>query len=64
MHPVVRTVKVVKIKPSLATTVQDIYYILIIIAACFGAFNGHPQAILTVLNIKIKVTIPQWIRCE
>jgi hypothetical protein len=34
------------------------YYVLIIIVTCFGLFNGHPQAILTVLNIKIKVTIP------
>jgi hypothetical protein len=32
MHPVARTIKVVKIKPSLATTVQDIYNVLIIIA--------------------------------
>jgi hypothetical protein len=30
MHPVARTIKVVKIKPS--TTVQDIYHVLIIIA--------------------------------
>jgi hypothetical protein len=57
-HPVARTIKVVKIKPSLATTVLDIYYVIIIIATCFGLSNGHPQAILTILNIKIKVTIP------
>jgi hypothetical protein len=25
---------------------------------CFGLFIGHPQAILTILNINIKVTIP------
>jgi hypothetical protein len=57
MHPVARTIKVVKIKPSLATTVQDIYYVLIIIATCFGLFSGHLQVILTILNIKIKVTL-------
>jgi hypothetical protein len=51
-------IKAVKIKLSLATTVQDIYYILIITTTCFGLFKGHPQAILTILNIKIKVTIP------
>jgi hypothetical protein len=30
MHPVARIIKVVRIKPSLATIVQDIYYVLII----------------------------------
>jgi hypothetical protein len=58
MHPVARTINVVRIKPSLATIVQDINYVLIIIATCFGLFNGHPQTILVLLNIKIKVTIP------
>jgi hypothetical protein len=43
-------IKVVKIKPSLATTVQDIYYVLIVIATCFGLFNGHPQVIHTILG--------------
>jgi hypothetical protein len=56
MHPVACTIKVVKIKPSLATTVQDIYYVLIIILTCFGLLNGHPQE-HTIINIKIKVTI-------
>jgi hypothetical protein len=45
MHPVARTIKAVKIKPSFATTVQDIYYVLITIVTCFGSFNGHLQAI-------------------
>jgi hypothetical protein len=58
MCTVARTNKAVKIKPSFATTVQDIYYVLITIATCFGLFNGHPQVILTILNIKIEVTIP------
>jgi hypothetical protein len=49
--------KVVKIKSSLATTVKDINYVLITIATCLGLFNGHPQAIITILNIKINVTI-------
>jgi hypothetical protein len=31
MNPVACTIKVVNIKPSLATTVQDIYYVLIFI---------------------------------
>jgi hypothetical protein len=53
MHPVALTVKAVKIKPSLAPTVQDIYYVFIIIATCFDLFNGHLQMILTILNIKI-----------
>jgi hypothetical protein len=38
MHPVARTIKVVKIKPSLATTVQDIYYVLIVIAITSDGF--------------------------
>jgi hypothetical protein len=45
MHPVARTIKAVKIKPSFATTVQDIDYVLITIATCFGSFNGHLQVI-------------------
>jgi hypothetical protein len=49
MHPVARTIKVVQIKPSLATTVQGIYYVLIVIASCVGLFNGHAQAIHTLL---------------
>jgi hypothetical protein len=40
-----RAVKAVKIKPSLATTVPDIYYVPITIATCFGSFSGHLQAI-------------------
>jgi hypothetical protein len=35
----------VKIKPSSATTAQDIYYVLITIVTCFGSFNGNLQAI-------------------
>jgi hypothetical protein len=50
MHPVGRIIKAVKIKPLLATTVQDIYYVLIVIATCLGLFNDHPQATLTILN--------------
>jgi hypothetical protein len=45
MHPVARTIKAVKIKPLFAATVQDVYYVLITIAACFGSFSGHLQAI-------------------
>jgi hypothetical protein len=58
MHPVARTIKAVRIKPPFATTVQDIHYVPIIIATCFGSFNGHLQVILTILNVKLKVTIP------
>jgi hypothetical protein len=58
MFIVARNVKVVRTKLFLATIVQHIYYALIVIATCFGLFSGHPQAILTILNIKIKVTIP------
>jgi hypothetical protein len=36
MHPVARTIKAVKVKPSFATTAQDIYYVPITIATCFG----------------------------
>jgi hypothetical protein len=48
---------VITIKQSFATILQKIYYVLIIIATCFGLFIGHPQVILTILNIKIKVII-------
>jgi hypothetical protein len=58
MHPVARTIKAVKIKSLFATTLQDIYYVLITIPTCFSSFSGHLQVILTILNVKIKVTIP------
>jgi hypothetical protein len=45
MHPVARTIKAVKIKPSFATTVRDIYYVPITISTCFDSFNGNLQVI-------------------
>jgi hypothetical protein len=58
MHPVAGTIKAVKIKPSFATTVQDIITFLL----QSRNVSAHSMAIfrrfLTMLNIKIKVTIP------
>jgi hypothetical protein len=62
MHPVARTINVVR-RNHLSQQLYKICYSFIIIATCFGLFHGHPQAILTILNIK-KSLFLQRIRCE
>jgi hypothetical protein len=58
MHPVARTIKIVRNKT--VTRNNCIRYLLCSYynRDMFRPIHGHPQAILTILNIKIKVTIP------
>jgi hypothetical protein len=54
------------VQPFASPPIRTLYSVHCLVASmfleetvsCFGLFNGHPQVILTILNIKIRVTIP------